>query len=387
MNSIEIFTGAGGLALGTEQAGFNHKALIELNPHAVEALYRNQQGSARAYQGAKIYSGCAKKLLGEMKSLYSIDFLSGGPPCQPFSQAGRSLGGDDPRNMFPTAVRYVKELKPKAFLFENVKGLSNKHLINYLEYIKLTLTFPQIENQKNDWRGHHAQLQKYLLAKDKGTDLHYNVFAGCLNAADYGAPQKRERLFIVGFRKDLDIDWSMPLATHSEEALVAAQWQTGEYWHDNEVPRNQIPDITKREISILKKINSAAYKKSTQPWPTIRNAIEDLACQSSNIQGHTMREGARAYKGHTGSPYDQPSKTIKAGVHGVPGGENMIRFHNGSVRYLTVREAARIQGFPDNYLFSENWSSAMRQIGNAVPVSISKIISLSIMQALTEARK
>lgn len=102
-----------------------------------------------------------------------------------------------------------------------------------------------------------------------------------------------------------------------------------------------------------------------------------------------MREGARPYPGHTGSATDQPSKAIKAGVHGVPGGENMIRFADGSVRYLSVREAARVQTFPDGYELSGAWSEGMRQMGNAVPVELARVVASSVACALREdtARK
>ena len=97
----------------------------------------------------------------------------------------------------------------------------------------------------------------------------------------------------------------------------------------------------------------------------------------------------RAYPGHTGSELDKPSKTIKAGVHGVPGGENMIRYPDGSLRYMTVREAARVQTFPDGYEFCGAWSEGMRQIGNAVPVELARVVAASVACALREdtARK
>ena len=97
---------------------------------------------------------------------------------------------------------------------------------------------------------------------------------------------------------------------------------------------------------------------------------------------HELRTGARSYPGHTGSLLDEPSKAIKAGVHGVPGGENMLRYPDGRVRYYSVREAARIQCFPDRYEFDANWSESMRQIGNAVPVRLAQIVASSVAVAL-----
>lgn len=94
-------------------------------------------------------------------------------------------------------------------------------------------------------------------------------------------------------------------------------------------------------------------------------------------------EGARIYKGHTGSPLDEPAKTLKAGDHGVPGGENMVAFPDGSVRYFTIRESARLQSFPDSYVFPGSWTESMRQLGNAVPVKLAHMLGQSIGKALS----
>jgi DNA (cytosine-5)-methyltransferase 1 len=104
--------------------------------------------------------------------------------------------------------------------------------------------------------------------------------------------------------------------------------------------------------------------------------------ESKEFSNHRLNPGARAYPGHTGSPLDLPSKTLKAGVHGVPGGENMIAFEDGALRYLTVREAARIQTFPDTWHFEGAWSEAMRQLGNAVPVGLAEIVAKSVAARL-----
>ena len=102
------------------------------------------------------------------------------------------------------------------------------------------------------------------------------------------------------------------------------------------------------------------------------------------IHNHRMQPGARPYPGHTGSPFDSPSKTLKAGDHGVPGGENMIAFPDGSYRYLTVREAARVQTFPDAWRFEGVWSEAMRQLGNAVPVDLAAAVAKSVAATLKQ---
>jgi DNA (cytosine-5)-methyltransferase 1 len=130
-----------------------------------------------------------------------------------------------------------------------------------------------------------------------------------------------------------------------------------------------------------------------KPWLTVRDAIGDLPDPdtdrdaASHYDNHHFQGGARSYAGHTGSPLDEPAKTLKAGVHGVPGGENMLRRANGTVRYFTVRESARLQTFPDSYRLHGRWGEAMRQIGNAVPVALGYVIAQSVRGHLASGRK
>jgi DNA (cytosine-5)-methyltransferase 1 len=120
----------------------------------------------------------------------------------------------------------------------------------------------------------------------------------------------------------------------------------------------------------------------------VRDALHDLPDPVNGpfvgIHNHRFQGGARVYPGHTGSALDLPSKTLKAGDHGVPGGENMMVMDNGNVRYFTVRESARLQTFPDSFVFHGSWSEAMRQIGNAVPVRLAQIVAASVATKLIE---
>ena len=127
-----------------------------------------------------------------------------------------------------------------------------------------------------------------------------------------------------------------------------------------------------------------------RPWRTVRDALEGMpkprnTSMTGGFLNHRFQPGARAYKGHTGSLLDLPAKTLKAGDHGVPGGENMMVMDSGEVRYFTVRESARLQAFPDGYAFHGAWSETMRQLGNAVPVVLAHRVAASVAERLIEA--
>jgi len=378
MNSLELFVGAGGMALGISEAGFNHQAVIEWNPDACETIRNNRSLHWPLYQ---------QDVRQFRYDDYSnIDLVAGGPPCQPFSIGGKARGFNDERDMFPEMVRAVRELRPRAIFVENVKGLLRHSFSEYFEYIILQLSHPEIA-RKNDetWVNHLSRLERYH-TQGKREGLHYNVVFRLVNAADYGVPQRRERVFIVGFRSDLGVEWSFPEQTHSADALLFDKWVTGDYWERHRVSRrerSEMPSRIKKRVELLR----ACPPTSVQPWTTVRDAISDLPNPESqkrriDVPNHEFRPGARVYPGHTGSPLDEPAKTLKAGDHGVPGGENMLVRPDGSVRYFTVRESARLQTFPDSYVFHGAWSESMRQLGNAVPMKLAGTVATSIRNQL-----
>ena len=213
----------------------------------------------------------------------------------------------------------------------------------------------------------------------------YQVLFRCLNAADYGVPQKRERVFIVGFKGDLGIEWSFPNHTHSMDSLLFSKFVSKEYWDINNVlPSSEDQETISNGIIEAKLREKYGFFEPTAlPWRTVREALKELPEPTEEdcigLSGHILKRGARSYPGHTGSPLDEPSKVLKAGVHGVPGGENTVRLADGSIRYFTVREAARIQTFPDSYQFSGAWSENMRQLGNAVPVELASTLGKSVL--------
>ncbi len=374
MKSFEIFSGAGGLAKGLEMAGFEHTSLVEINKDACRSLRHN-------FDPSKVYEGDIAAY--DLTTLPQVALVAGGPPCQPFSLGGKHKAHQDDRDMFPHAVRCIERLTPKAFLFENVKGLLRLSFSEYFEYIVLRLTYPQESiRPAEDWGKHLERLKKLTPATYNG--VWYRVQYKLLNAADYGVPQKRERVVIVGIRSDISALWMFPEPTHSEDRLLWEQFVTGEYWE-----RHQISQKTDEKKAAKLRQIYGIFAPQEQAWRTIRDTFSDLPHPSEDhhIQDHLFKKGARAYPGHSGSDIDQPSKTIKAGDHGVPGGENMLRDEDGSVRYFTVHEAKLLQTFPEGFLFTGAWGEAMRQIGNAVPVRLAELLGKRLISLLQEKQQ
>jgi len=389
MRSVELFAGAGGLAIGMSNAGFQHAAVIEWDHAACETFRENQRHHTRSVEKWPLHEIDVRQFnYDDLKG--DVMVVSGGPPCQPFSLGGKHGGYSDERDMFPEAVRAVRELRPPAFIVENVKGLLRETFSDYFEYIQLQFTHPSFMRRKTEtWKEHRARLEKHHTSRGDRTE--YNVVFRLLNAANYGVPQRRERVFLVGFRSDLGVEWTFPEGCCSEDALLRSQWVTGEYWDRHEVPKRQRPRLTNRQAARVEKLRTESlFDAGKLPWLTVRDAIGDLPdpenARRNNITNHTFNPGARSYPGHTGSPLDEPAKTLKAGDHGVPGGENMLAYKDGSVRYFTVREAARLQTFPDEYVFRGPWTEAMRQLGNAVPVRLAEGVARSVARTLL-ARK
>ena len=324
MRSLELFSGCGGLAKGLEQAGFEHCAFVEFNKWACKSLRAN-------FNPALVHEADVRKF--DFASVGKVDIVAGGPPCQPFSLGGLSRAHEDSRDMFPEAIRAIHELQPKAFVFENVKGLLRKSFSDYFSYIILRLTYPDVAAADGKtWREHLDKLRKLDFAEYAG--LKYHVQYKLVNAVDYGVPQNRERVFIVGFKNNIPAKWKWPAMLHGKRTIADA----------------------------------IGHLQSTRPFE-----LPD---------DHKIILGAKEYPGHSGSDYNSPSKTIKAGAHGVPGGENMIRFPDGTLRYMTVHEAKLIQTFPPDYIVCGGWGEAMRQIGNAVPVKLAEQMGRSIVEAL-----
>lgn len=373
--SYELFAGAGGLALGCELAGFRSHGAVEWDKWACSTMRKNRDEGFPLVGHWNIHEGDVREYPWSHVQ-EDVDLLAGGPPCQPFSLGGVARAHEDRRDMFPAMISAVAQVKPRAFVVENVKGLLRAQFSDYYQYILLRLEFPERPIRRNEtWVDHLHRLQKAKMSSPQPKEeLTYNVVPTLVNAADYGVPQRRDRVFIVGFRSDLHVKWSFPEPTHSAQALRWIQRPGGSYWERHNI---KSPGV------------DAAPRKPQDgrlPWRTVRDALQDLPEPtpegSSLFFNHVLKPGAKVYPGHTGSALDMPSKALKAGVHGVPGGENMLITDEGTPRYYTVREAARIQTFPDGYKLDGSWSEAMRQLGNAVPALLAQKVVASIAEAL-----
>ena len=386
MKSVELFAGAGGLGIGLHEAGFRPVKVVEWDRYCCDTIRENQGRGIKAVRDWNLIEGDVRAV--DFKSLEGkIELISGGPPCQPFSLGGKHGAHTDARDMFPEAIRAVRQARPRAFVFENVKGLTRASFRNYFEYVRLQLEHPTVTARKSEsWQDHLARLERHHTS-GKRADLHYRVVTRILNAADHGVPQRRERVVFVGFRDDLNIDWAFPDETHSLDALLWDQTR-GDYWERHGVAKR----ARKLGDRAAARARALTERPTELPWRTVRDAISDLPdaerrpALAAQVLNHRHQPGARSYTGHTGSPLDEPAKTLKAGVHGVPGGENMLARPDGTVRYFTVRESARLQTFPDDFLFHGSWSETMRQLGNAVPVLMARRVGESVARHLRGAR-
>ena len=373
LRSVELFSGCGGLAYGLSTAGFLHQEMIEWDADAVATVEHNRRRGIRHVRHWPLKQADVRAM--DWSPLAgSIDLVAGGPPCQPFSIGGKHKGQDDGRDMWPEAIRAVREMQPSAFMFENVRGLARPVFADYLASIVTRL---QATSTKAG--------QKQTSAKSRPTK-NYDVLVVKANAADFGAAQKRHRVIVCGFKAEFCTELAPPRPTHSRDRLLFDQWVSGGYWKRHGIKQPNDALIPRVDRLRVQQLRDKEVAPATLPWRTVRDALVGLG-EPTGRDNHVYQPGARAYPGHTGSPLDQPAKALKAGDHGVPGGENMLVQDTGAVRYFTVREAARLQGLPDTYLFPRSWSESMRQLGNAVPTELSASLGAWIVATLASAGK
>lgn len=358
MQSAELFAGCGGLAMGMSRVGFRHKFLAEFDLDAVATVLHNKERGVEHVRDWPIERQDVRQV--DWSAHKKLELLSGGPPCQPFGIGGKKRGDKDHRDMWPEAIRAIREAKPRLFLFENVRNIAGPKFRPYLEWIVSCLERPSNLRKDGETSVQHALRLRTARGKPD-----YRVCWQVVNAADFGAAQIRHRVLIFGIRSDVKV---VPFAmgqTHSRDRLLWDQYVTGEYWKRHGIKRCKPSEQDAARISALK----CGDEPAELAWVTVRDALAGLG-EPNGRCNHVFQPGARVYPGHTGSPLDLPAKALKAGDHGVPGGENMMVKDDGSVRYFTTREAARLVGLPDEYEFPRSWTESMRQLGNAVPAQL-----------------
>jgi DNA (cytosine-5)-methyltransferase 1 len=369
---LDLFAGAGGLAIGLEKAGFGPFRLYEMDRFACETLRRNTNSPRPTLKG-EIEEGDVREI--NWKNIVRpVRLLAAGAPCQPFSLGGAHHAELDGRNLFPEVLRAIRDLRPQAVFLENVRGLIRPSFRPYFDYILRQLRFPSVRPAHNElWQEHDRRLQGHERANEARPE--YVVTWKAVDAADYGVPQRRHRVFIVAMSPDLP-KFEFPTETHSKNALIRDQ-VLGRYWerHGAKRPRS---------------FEDAPESDGQRPWKTVRDAFSRLptpaATEKKSRANHWEIPGARIYPGHVGSTLDWPAKTIKAGVHGVPGGENILINDKGEMRYFTLRETARLQTFPNDHFFEGARIHVTRQIGNAVPCHLSTTISRALYELLAKPK-
>lgn len=403
----ELFAGGGGLALGVHNAGFRPLLVNEYATRAIETLQTNPTPDGDKWP---LKPGDVRDLVEDFKALEGqVDILAGGPPCQPFSLGGVAKGTEDERNMFPQMFRAIQEMRPKAVICENVRGLLRQSFEPYFQYILNEMRLPFVEREPGaTWEEHNELLEKLLANDSVPASERYEVKHHPVNAANYGVPQVRHRVIIVAFRADLGVKWEdfEPKQQFSDESLIHSMREGGEYWNRHKTVDEDAKKRTIANLPVLDLDNPKTKEKlKLPPWRTLRDAIVGIdenegfplpyvsldavehKKQVGDISDHFGWPRARIYTGHTPNVLDRPAKTVKAGVHGVPGGESVMQlddvtFNGTGVRYMTVRETARVMTFPDKWQLAGPRGEKMRQLGNAVPVRLAEVFANAVGDAL-----
>lgn len=330
---LELFAGAGGLAIGMERAGFESVLLNELDKHACNTLRKNRPDW-------NVVEGDISKI-SFTQYRDQIDILSGGFPCQSFSYAGKQLGFEDTRGtLFYEFARAVRETNPKVLLGENVRGLLNhdngetlKTISNIIRDLGYTLVEPHV-----------------------------------LKAMFYQVPQKRERLFLVGIRNDLadKVKFAWP-SSYKRILTMRDALKKGELY-PCDVPKSEGQTYPKRKAEILKMVPPGGY------WRDLPDTVQREYMMKSYFLGGGKTGMARRLS------WDEPSLTLTC----APAQKQTERCHPEETRPLTVREYARIQTFPDDWQFSGPVSAQYKQIGNAVPVNLAHAMGRALVRLLNQ---
>ena len=325
---IDLFCGAGGLSLGLEAAGLNCVAAVEMNRDACETF-------ALRHNGATVHDTPIQQV--SFGRYSGIPLLVGGPPCQPFSAGGKGLASGDTRDMIPQFVRAVEEARPEVFLMENVPGLAGPTHRDYLQHSLVQLS-----------------------------NLGYRLFVEVLNAAEYGIPQKRRRLIVIGVR-DGRSEFTMPAPTHGprvRKAFVSA----------GAVLANVAASTFVNESKV-----TFAKRPDLRPNPYDGHLFNgggraiDLSSPS-----HTILASAGGNKTHF---LDLEGEVPTYHKHLVLGGQPKVGSLRGG-RRLSVEESAALQTFPKGMKFTGSRSSQYAQVGNAVPPGLARVLGKSLLMNL-----
>lgn len=320
---IELFAGAGGLALGLEKAGIEGLCFVENDNKACETLRQNKPN------WNIIEADIAKVDFKKFKD--KIDVVSGGAPCQSFSYAGKRLGfGDTRGTLFSQFARCVKEVNPKMFLFENVRGLLN-----------------------------HDRGRTFSTIKHEFESLGYKINYKVLNAAYYGVGQKRERLIVIGIRNDLNEKIKFEYPEPDDKMTVLKDILT-------DVPDSPYQPYSENKRKVMELVPAGGC------WVDLPEDIAKEYMGKSYYSSGGRRGMARRIS------WNEPSLTLTTS----PSQKQTERCHPDETRPFTIREYARIQSFPDEWEFYGSMSDQYKQIGNAVPVELAKRIGLEIVSAL-----
>ena len=327
---IELFAGAGGLALGLEQAGFEEIGLVEIDHTACETLRINRPNWNVIEED--IVEVSSRDLLKEFKLKEGeLDLLSGGYPCQAFSYAGKKLGFDDVRGtMFYYYAEFIKQLKPKMFLAENVKGLTT-----------------------------HDGGKTIQTMIDVFEELGYQVEWKVLNAWDYDVAEKRQRVVIIGVRNDLSNKVKFEYPTPHEYKPVLRDVLKN-------VPDSVGAKYPEKKRKVFDLVPPGGY------WKDLPDDVAREYMKSCYFMGGGRTGIARRLS------WDEPSLTLTCS----PMMKQTDRCHPDESRPFTTREYARIQSFPDEWQFAGKMNEIYKQIGNAVPVNLAKCVGIEIMNAL-----
>lgn len=375
--SIELFSGCGGLALGMSRAGFSHQLMVERDADAAATVAHN---SKRGIEYVRHWPYTQKDVRDIDWTLYrGVDAIAGGPPCQPFGIGGKARGPDDERDMWPEAVRVVREAEPKAFAFENVFGMLRERFEGYVAWVKACLERPHHPRRVGET--HEAHLKRLVRLPKI-----YEVVVQSVNAAEFGGAQNRRRILFLGIKAADGLLPPMLKRTHTRERLLWNQYVTGEYWESHGLSKKGRKPLLKPDEALVARISRSFVPPTGLPWMTVRDTLAGLG-EPNGKNGHVLQVGAKVYPGHTGSPLDLPAKALKAGDHGVPGGENMAVLDDGTVRYFSLRESARLMGLPDDYEFPRSWTESMRCMGNAVPVQLGQAVGTWLVDQVAVAAK